>query len=453
MLKDGRTGGENARREWRGRWDMNRITKNASWLIACKLAQMLLGLVVSMMSARYLGPGNYGIISYAVSVVSFISPLVLLGLNSTAVQQLVSAPESEGQTLGTMLLACTVTALGGMAAAVAVALVLNAGERETVLVVALYSVVLLTQAWEMLRYWFQAKLLARYYAVVSLVSYVAVSGYKIYLLATGKSVYWFALSYALDYLLIAAMLWVCYRKAGGPRLSFSSGRLKAMLAESRYYILPALLLAICVQADKILLGAMIDETATGYYSAASVCAGLASFVFVALTDSFRPVILAYKREGQALFEQSVTDLYSLVLYMALAVCLATTALAGPMIGLTYGAAYAPAIPLLRIAVWNTVFSYLGIVRNIWILAEGKQRWLWLVNLTGAVTGVALNALLIPVMGAAGAALASVATQLAMNVGTGFFIEALRPGNRLLLRALDPRRAARMLRQLVQKPRS
>lgn len=432
---------------------MNRITKNASWLIASKIAQMLLGLVISMMSARYLGPANYGIINYAVSVMTFVSPFVTLGLNSTVVQELLSEPDNEGQILGTMLLTCTVTAIGGMAAAVAFALVFNAGQTETITVVALYSVILITQAWEMLQYWFQAKLLSKYYAAVSLISYVIVSAYKIYLLATQKSVYWFAVSYALDYLLIAVLLLFCYRKEHGQPLSFSFARLKTMFAKSRYYIISALMVTFCAQTDKIMINAMIDDAATGYYSAAAVCAGLASFVFSAVTDSFRPVILQYKQEGQAVFENSVKKLYSLVIYMSLAVSLGTTVLARPLIYLTYGAGYAPAIPMLRIAVWYTCFSYLGIVRNIWILAEGKQRYLWIVNLMGAVTNIVLNALLIPVMGGCGAALASVVTQFMMNVGSGFFIKPIRYNNRLMAQSLDPRLLAEMVKQLMKKEKT
>lgn len=429
---------------------MNRITKNASWLIGCKIAQMLLGLVISMMSARYLGPANYGIINYAVSIITFVTPFVMLGLGSTVVQELLSDAENEGQILGTMLLSCTVTAIGGMAAATAFALIFNAGETETILVVAIYSLILVTQVWEMLQYWFQAKLLSKYYAVVSLISYTVVSGYKIFLLAAKKSVYWFALSYTLDYLLIAAMLFVCYQKLGGQRLSFSFQRFKAMFSRSRYYIISALMVTFCAQTDKIMINAMIDETATGFYSAATVCAGLASFVFSALTDSFRPVILQNRLEGQEIFENNIKKLYSLIIYMALAVCIGTTILAKPLIYLTYGADYAPAIPMLRIAVWYTTFSYLGIVRNIWILAEGKQRYLWIVNAIGAGTNIVLNALLIPVMGANGAALASVVTQFVMNVGTGFVIRPLSYNNRMMLQSLDPRLLVEMLKQLLKK---
>ena len=41
---------------------------NAAWIIACILLQSLLQLLVAMLSARYLGPSGYGLLSYAAAL-------------------------------------------------------------------------------------------------------------------------------------------------------------------------------------------------------------------------------------------------------------------------------------------------------------------------------------------------------------------------------------------------
>ena len=81
--------------------ESGKIVKNATWLIACKVVQSLLSFVIGTLSARYLGPGNYGIIDYAAAIVSFMVPVVQLGLRSTLVHEIIAAPDSEGRTLGT----------------------------------------------------------------------------------------------------------------------------------------------------------------------------------------------------------------------------------------------------------------------------------------------------------------------------------------------------------------
>ena len=428
---------------------MNRVVKNASWLIGCRLVQSVLSLVVSMMSARYLGPSNYGLINYATSLGAFILPFMTLGFTNTLVQELIANPEDEGKTLGTALMTCSITSVFSMIVMILFVSVFNATENDTKIVVALYSISILAQALEMIQYWFQAKLLSKYTAVISLVSYVLVSVYKIFLLATGKSVYWFAFSYALDYLLIAVLLIAYYKKLGGQKFSFSFTRVKEMFNKSRYYIISSLMVTLFTQTDKIMLKFMLDEQAVGLYSAAVVCAGLTSFVFAAIIDSFRPVIFQSKKQGDRAFEQSMVKLYSIIIYLSLMQCVALTLFARFTIWITYGETYYQAAPTLQIAVWYTTFSYLGTVRNVWILAESKQRYLWIINLIGALGNVVLNAALIPIMGINGAALASLLTQMFANVGMGFIMKPIRQNNHLILRALNPRIVWEMVKQIKE----
>lgn len=426
---------------------MNRLVNNASWLIGCKIVQNVLSFIISMMSARYLGPSNYGLINYATSVIAFIIPFATLGLTNILVQEIISKPDEEGEILGTSLLTCVLTSLLGMGSAVLFTLVANPGEKETTMVVALYSTILVAQALEMIQYWFQAKLLSKYTAIVSLSSYVVVSAYKIYLLATEKNVYWFALSYAIDSLIIAVLLLGFYKKLGGQKLTASFKRIRAMFAKSRYYIISSLMVTLFTQMDKVMLKAMIDDAATGIYSAATVCAGLSSFVFAAIIDSFRPVIFENQKLSREAFERSVKKLYSIVIYLSLAQCVAIILLANIIIWVTYGNEYAEAATTLRIATWYTTFSYLGMVRNIWILAENKQKYLWIINLSGALTNALLNSLLIPSMGSNGAAIASLITQMFTNVIMGVLVRPIRQNNHLMLEALNPKLLLEMAGQI------
>lgn len=60
-----------------GRLIGNKEVKNAGWLIGGKIIQMLLSLVVGVLTARYLGPGNYGLVNYGAAYVGFFHPYVL----------------------------------------------------------------------------------------------------------------------------------------------------------------------------------------------------------------------------------------------------------------------------------------------------------------------------------------------------------------------------------------
>ena len=416
----------------------NRIVKNASWIIVCKIIQSLISLLIGTLTARFLGPSNYGLINYAASLVAFVIPIMQLGLRSIIVHEFINRPTEEGKIMGTSLGLSLMSAVACIIGVTSFAMIANRGEKITIIVCFLYSLCLIFQALEMTEYWFQAKLLSKYSSIAVLFAYVIVSLIRVFLLATGKNVYWFTAAYVIDYMLIGACLLFFYKIKGGERLSFSWTLAKAMLSKSKFYIISTMMTTIFQQTDKIMLKLMLNEAETGYYSVAVTITGMTAFVFMAVIDSVRPTILENKKDNSGNYERNVSLLYSVITYMSLFQGLAFTLLAEPVVYILYGADYAPAIPLLRTTVWYVTFSYYGMVRNIWILSEQKQRYLWIINLSGALMNIVLNALLIPFIGAQGAAVASLFTQFFTNVIVNMLIPQIRYNNKLMLRGLNPK---------------
>ena len=417
--------------------EQKQVLSNAKWIIACKIIQSLLQLVIGMLSARYLGPSNYGLISYASSVVAFALPIMRLGLNSTLVHELVNAPEKEGEIMGTSLLMNLISGVLCIFGVTGFAAVANAGDTTTIIVCILYSLSLVFAALEMIQYWFQYKLQSKYTSLVMLGSYLVVSAYKIFLLVTGKSVFWFALTNSLDYGIIAVALIGIYFKLGAKKFRFSISMAKQMLKSSKHYILAALMVVVFQSTDHIMLTTIDGKMQNGYYAAAVTCAGVVQFVYSAIIDSYCPLILSNKKENSPEYGENISRLYCIIIYMSIAQSIVFTLLAKPIISILYGSDYAPAISVLRILVWFLAFSYIGTVRNVWILAEQKQKYLWIINLTGAFFNIVLNAFMIPVWGANGAALASLLTQFFTNFILGFIFKPIRENNRLLLKGLNP----------------
>lgn len=416
----------------------SRTVKNAAWIIGCRLVQAVIGLAVTMISARYLGPSGYGLINYAASLVTFFVPIMQLGLNSTLVQEILNKPEQEGETMGTALVLTFVSGIACVIGVGAFSAFANQGETQTIFVCVLYSLLLLAQSLEMIQYWFQAKLLSKYTALTVLAAYIAISIYRITLLVAGKSIYWYAVSQAIDYAIIAIALLFIYNRLPTQKLRFSLTRANEIFGRSKHYIISAMMITVFAQTDRVMLKIMIDEAAVGYYSAAITCAGLSSFVFVAIIDSARPTILNGKKKSDEVFQYRLKLLFTLVIGLALLQSAAFTILPNLVIGILYGSAYAPSVSALRIVVWYTTFSYLGAVRDIWILAENKQKYLWIINLSGASVNICLNAFMIPVYGINGAAAASLITQIFTNVMMGFILKPIRPCNRLMLQSLNVR---------------
>ena len=115
-------------------------SKNAIWLISGRVAQMLLSLFVGVLSARYLGPSNYGIISYANAMVTFVMSFCTLGINSVIVKEFFDHPDKQGITLGTSIIMRVASSILSSIAVIGASCFFDFGDWETVLVVALCSV-------------------------------------------------------------------------------------------------------------------------------------------------------------------------------------------------------------------------------------------------------------------------------------------------------------------------
>jgi O-antigen/teichoic acid export membrane protein len=260
----------------------------------------------------------------------------------------------------------------------------------------------------------------------------------VYLLVTGKSVIWFAASYVLDFFLISIILLAVYKKLSNQKLSINWNIARQMLSRSKYYIIPSLMVVFYQHTDRIMLKLMIGDIETGLFSAAVACTGMTGFVFHAIVDSARTVILETKEHNPKFYEKRIVQLYSIITSLALAQSVALTIFAKPIIRLLYGEAYLAAVPILQFAVWYDTFGYYNSVRNIWILAEEKQKHLTKINVIGAVANIFLNACLIPVLGGVGAAIASILSLFITNVLIGFIYAPIKRNNYLMLKGLNPK---------------
>lgn len=413
----------------------NKVVKNAGWMIGGRLVNKMLAFLVGILTARYLGPSNYGLINYAAAYTTFFASVCTLGINSIIVKNFIDNPDEAGTTIGTTLLLRAVSSFLSAVMIIGIVSVVDRGEPLTIAVVALSSIGLLFQIFDTLNYWFQARLQSKYSALASIVSYVAVSAYKILLLMQGKSVAWFAVATALDYLVLAVFLLVAYFKNGGTRFHVSKAKAKELLSSSNSFIISGLMVSIYASTDKFMLKQMLDEATVGHYSLASSISTTWAFVLAAIIDSLYPEIVQMFSRNYTQYERKNRQLYAIIFYTAIFVSALICLAAKPVIGLLYGESYLPAVQPLRIVVWYTAFSYLGVARNAWMVCENRQKYLKYLYVSAAAINVLLNFVLIPHWDASGAAAASLITQISTTILLPALIPSLRPNAKLMLDAI------------------
>lgn len=414
----------------------NRVVHNAGWIIMGRIAQMIISLFVGILSARYLGPGNYGLLNYAGAYTAFFTSICTLGINSVIVKEFIEHSDEQGEALGSALGLRMVSSFVSLLTIIAIVCIVDSGDKTAIYVTALYSISLLFQVFDTINYWFQAQLKSKVTSIIMLAAYTVTSAYRIILLALGKSVLWFAFAVSVDAIVVAVLNLIAYKKHGGQKLVFTLSKSKAILGKSYHYILSAAMIAIYGQTDKFMLKLMLNETEVGYYSTATTICNIWVFLLAAIIDSMTPTIIeAHSNGDYRTFDKRNRQLYAIVFYVSGIVSTFFVLFGGKVIGILYGSQYLKAAAPLSIITWYTAFSYLGVARNAWIVCENKQKYLKYMYFTAAVFNVVLNYFLIPTYGASGAAFASLLTQIGTSMVIPLFFKGMRPNVKLQAEAI------------------
>ena len=410
--------------------------KNAGWIIGEKIVQMVITLLVGILTARYLGPSNYGLINYAASFTAFFSAFCTLGINSLMVKELVDNEDNEGKVIGTAIVLRGISSFLSAITIVSLVAIIDRDEPLTILIVALCSLGLVFHVFDAFKYWFQRHLESKFTVIAAFIAYLITAAYRVFLLATGSSVVWFALATSVDYICLAILLFVFYKKQKGPKLGFSWQYGKNLLSRSKHFILSGLMVSIYGQTDKLMLKQMMSEADVGYYSSATTINGMWCFILAAIIDSFYPSIMEAHKEGREKdFNKKNGQLYAVIFYVSVVVAVLFNVFAELVVFILYGKDFMPAAMPLRIISWYTAFSYLGVARNAWIVSKNVQKHLIKIYAAAAIVNVVLNFVLIPFWGANGAAFASLISQILTGIILPFFIKDLRENAIIMLKSI------------------
>ncbi len=407
--------------------------KNSGWIIGDQVFEMGLQLIVGMITARYLGPANYGTLSYTASFVTFFTSIATLGMDGVVIKKLIDHPDEEGLYLGSSMVFRIISSILSIISVSIIVFILNPAEELKVILVFVQSIQLTFKAIKVLESWFQRHLLSKYSSIGSMLSCVVVSAYKIYLLATGKSVIWFAFSNSVTEAVIVLVMWISYKKVGGQKLSYSFKVGKEILHESYHFIISGLMVAIYSQMDRVMIGQMIDDTAVGLYSVATTIVGMWIIIPTAVINSFQPIVMEAKHSGnEKLYITRLEQLYSAIIWMCIIVSIGVGLLAKPIIHILYGEAYLGAANSLKIAIWYETFAMIGSARGIWILCENKNKYVKYFFLIGTIVNLILNAVLIPIYSIEGAAFATLITQIVTSLIAPLLFKETRIHTKLVL---------------------
>jgi O-antigen/teichoic acid export membrane protein len=152
--------------------DLFKVISNTAWLSSEKIIRRVVGLLVSILVARYLGPDLLGKLSFSQSFVSLFYAFISLGLGGIIVRDLVAKPEKAGKTLGS---AFTLKFLGGVFVwcTVTVLIYLMRPESDVIrLLVIILAVGNIFSSFDVIDHWFTSEINSKYSVIGKNIAYL-----------------------------------------------------------------------------------------------------------------------------------------------------------------------------------------------------------------------------------------------------------------------------------------
>lgn len=429
----------------------SRVVANTAWLIGDRLIRIVLGLVVGVWIARYLGPADFGKYSYAFAVISIFGAMTPLGLHPIVVRDIVREPRDSQELIANAFIAYAAFSLGVSAFICFAVAPLLGNELAIENAIIILSSTLFIKSTDIFKTWFEAQIQSKAIALLESTAFVLVSALKVLLILLEKSLMAFVWAAVLEALLVAAgLVWWHRRKSGALQLEhFSLNRTRSLLKQSWPLMLSGLTIVIYMRIDQVMLGEMLGDVSVGIYSTAIRVSEAWYFLPTTIAASVYPAIAALKKNSTAAYTEKNELLFSGLVWLAIGAALLTTIFADRLIALAFGAPYASAADILIIHTWSAIFVFLGVASNYWLVNEGLQRFAFLRALMGAMLNILFNLALIPSIGGEGAAYGTLIAQ----AFSSYFFDLLHPDTRPLFwmktKALYPKILAIMLAQRLR----
>lgn len=391
---------------------------NTSWMFAEQILRIISGLLVGIWVARYLGPEQFGIFSYALAFVAIFSAFAKLGLDSVLVRDLVNEPDKRDEYLGTAfwlkLIAGLVTFI-----IVTLATLFTSNDSTTNIYILIIAGGIIFQSMEVVDFYFQSKVLSKFVSISKITQLLISSLLKVYLVLNGSDLLWFVVVSFVDQFALAITLFIAYKyqKIGSFLHCFSIDSAKELIKTCWPLVFSGLVVAIYMRVDQLMINYYLGSKSVGIFTAATRLSEFWYFVPMIISKSLFTSLINSKSSSVDLYYKRLQQLINFMVRFALFIALLTTICSGWLINIVYGAEYSEGARVLSIHIWGIIFVFFGCAWNNWIISEGFQKTALQIVVLSMLSNILLNLILIPRLGIEGAALA---TTLSYGLGHIFF---------------------------------
>lgn len=409
------------RRRLAGRQNLLAVLHNSGWLIFDKFMRGLLTLLVGAWVARYLGPQQFGELSFVLAYLAMFQSLAYLGLDGVVVRNIARIQHSDaseeakqsqtGELLGTVF---SIRFLSGFVFwLLAVVGILYFTTPRNALLTAFAGAGLVFQAADTVDLWFQSQSQSRRTVVAKLLAYLSSNGVRVALILGDYDLIWFAAAFGLEFLLAAIALYFSYKRftCGAQWLSSIAKLGVVLVAESYLFALAGLFNLISNKIDQLVLNQYLGSSALGLYSVflpiIAICYSIPNMICVSAMPHFARI----HKADTVNFRKKVAHFFAFNYFLSFAMVGFIYIFSEEIILVLFGQQYLGAKNAMVIYALTAITTASWIAQWVWTYNQEKGRQQLGQALLGAVLTTLFSIWLIPSQGIMGASMAIVLSQL------------------------------------------
>lgn len=385
------------------------LRAHISWGLSEKALRLLSSMVIGALVARTLGPGNYGLLNFAISAAGILSILPYFGMDEITVRDIVNNPPGTNTTLGSVFI-LRLTGAGAVCIILSVFAVYFKGASVRNNMVLLCALPLIFQTSQVYEFFLRTQMQNRLISFMNIAGLLISCVYRLLLIFYKAPLYCYAAAGALESAVICISACIT-AYSQGVRINHwkaSTVRMKELLRDSWPVALSSVVILIYMKIDQLMLSWIQNDYATGLYAAAARISESWYFVPMSLSGSLLPVLLKKFTDRDPSLPRDLGRYYRLFFWGSAAVGLGITVFSRIIIAYMFGPEYQASAQMLTIHIWAGVFVSIGLLNGKWELMQNLQKITMYRTVIGSVINIALNLLLIPKMSGVGASLATLA---------------------------------------------
>ncbi len=395
------------------------VAKNVFWLTVSNFGGRLLRSIIIIYSARVLGASEWGVFSYAISLIAFITVFTDIGISPILVRE--TAKSRDNATAQKEILSTSFFLKLILLAFGVVVVIFTAPQLTAVAgVKAILPIVVFILIFDTFRdfgfYLIRAMEKMEWEAMLYMTTNAAIVVLGFIFLKFSPKVALFTLSYALGTGVgLAATIFVLRKHFSGIFSNYSSAWAKSILTSAWPFAISGALGALMINTDILIIGWLRSAQDVGLYSVGQRIVQLLYVLPAVLSTSLFPTLARLAGKDDKKVSLAVERVLSFVYLAAIPMALGSVILGKGIINFVFGSGYADAVSSFQVLGITMLIDFPVAILSGMVFAYNRQKKLMIYSAIGGILNVVLDFILIPKFGIVGSAFATLAAQILSNI--------------------------------------